>query len=155
MTKFISALITMLAFSSVAQQPTQVVRGQIIDSETEFPLTDVKVQIFTSDTTLMLRTKTDIDGFFTINEVPVGKHQLVATYITYNLKEITIEVNSGKETVLNIPMQEKVLKKEEVVVTGRKKGEVINELALISAQQFSVSETDRYPGSRSDPARME
>src|SRR5690606_5335430 len=43
---------------------------------------------------------------------------------------------------------------EEVVVTGRKKGEVINEMATVSATSFSVEETNRYAGSRGDPARM-
>jgi hypothetical protein len=72
----------------------------------------------------------------------------------YDSKETTIEVNSGKETIVQVPMTESFVEKDAVTVTGRKKGEVINELALISAQQFSVSETDRYAGSRSDPARM-
>lgn len=148
-----TALLVLSTFS-FAQQPTQVVRGQIYDSETQFPLYGVLVQIFTSDTTLLLRTKTDIDGNFRIPKVPVGKHRLTGKYLTYNTKEITIEVNSGKETIINLPMQESVVDHEEVTITGRKKGEVINELALISAQQFSVAETDRYPGSRSDPARM-
>jgi len=63
-------------------------------------------------------------------------------------------VNSGKETIVQVPMMESFIEQEAIVVSGRKKGAVINELALISAQQFSVSETDRYAGSRSDPARM-
>ncbi|MEY4791668.1 MAG: hypothetical protein RIT34_475, partial [Bacteroidota bacterium] len=41
-----------------------------------------------------------------------------------------------------------------VRVVGRKQGEVLNEMAVLSAQQFSVEETNRYPGSRMDPARM-
>ena len=55
---------------------------------------------------------------------------------------------------MNIPLVEFVSEQEEIVVHGRKRGEVLNELALISAQQFSVEETNRYPGSRMDPARM-
>lgn len=154
MKAILTTALLVLSTVSFAQQPTQVVRGQIYDNETQFPLYGVLVQIFTSDTTLLLRAKTDIDGNFRIPKVPVGKHRLTGNYLTYNRKEITIEVNSGKETIINLPMQESVVDHEEVTVTGRKKGEVINELALISAQQFSVAETDRYPGSRSDPARM-
>ena len=97
---------------------------------------------------------TDFDGEFKIPNIPVGKHELTTTILMYDVKTITIEVNSGKETIVQIPMTESFIEQEAVVVTGRKKGQVINELALISSQQFSVSETDRYPGSRSDPARM-
>lgn len=142
-----------LSFLSLAQ-PKQNVRGSIVDSETQFPLSGVKIQILTEDSTLQLRAISDPDGEFRIENVPVGKHELIAAYLTYDTKSITIEVNSGKETIVKIPLQESFVEQEEMVVTGRKKGEVINELALISAQQFSVSETERYPGSRSDPARM-
>jgi len=135
-------------------QPTQVVRGKVFDSESQFPLTGVRVEIFTFDSISKFRALTDLQGKFTVKNVPVGKHELVAKYMTYDSKTITIEVNSGKQSIINIPLQESFLEHEEVTVTARKKGEVINELAFISAQQFSVSETNRYPGSRSDPARM-
>src|SRR5210317_276238 len=138
--------------SALFAQPTQVVRGKAMDSETQFPLVGVKIEIMTSDTVNRYRAITDLDGNYRIANVPVGKHELVATLMTYDPKTITVEVNSGKEAIINVPMQESYLEKEEVVVTARKKGEVINELALISAQQFSVAETDRYAGSRSDPA---
>ena len=140
--------------TAFAQQPTQTVRGKVFDSETQYPLIGAKVQIFTADSTKKYRALSDLDGEFTIANVPVGKHELTATYTLYDAKTITIEVNSGKQTIIQVPMMESFVEKEAVVVTGRKKGEVINELALISAQQFSVAETDRYPGSRSDPARM-
>ena len=65
-----------------------------------------------------------------------------------------MEVISGKELIINMPLIELVTDQEEVVVHARKQGMVINEMALISAQQFSVEESNRYPGSRMDPARM-
>lgn len=147
-------LLLFIGVSTAFAQPTQTVRGKAYDDETQFPLYRVKVEIFTDDSTKQYRALTNIDGEFEISEVPVGKHELVASYSLYDTKTTTIVVNSGKETIVNIPMKESFVEQEEVVVVGRKQGEVINELALISAQQFSVSETDRYPGSRSDPARM-
>lgn len=144
----------LLSFGCFAQQPTQIVRGKVFDAESRFPIYGVKVQIFTSDSTKNYRALTDTLGEFAIKNVPVGKHELFASYMTYDANTITIEVTSGKEVILQVPLQESFAEQQEVVVKGRKKGEVLNELALLSAQQFSVSETDRYPGSRSDPARM-
>ena len=43
---------------------------------------------------------------------------------------------------------------EEVNITARKRYESVNEMATLSARTFSVDETDRYAGSRGDPARM-
>ena len=154
MKSIILALITSVVCNFAFAQPTQTVRGKVYDSETQFPITGAKIQIYTKDSTQKYRTLTNFEGEFEILNVPVGKHELLATYLTYDTKTITIEVNSGKQSIINLPLQESFVEQAEVTVTGRKKGGVINELALISAQQFSVEETDRYPGSRSDPARM-
>ena len=135
-------------------QPKQTVRGKVYDSESQFPLTGVKIHIYTKNSTVKYRALTNLDGEFAIPNIPVGKHKLIATYLTYDAKEVTIEVTSGKQSIINLPLQEHFSEQAEVTAIGRKKGGVINELALISAQQFSVEETDRYPGSRSDPARM-
>lgn len=134
--------------------PTQNVRGKIVDTDTDYPLYGVKVIISTSDSSAFYRGITDADGNFSIPNVVIGKHSLSASLMTYEPRTVTIEVNSGKECIVNVKMSEAFTEKEEVTVVGRKKGEVINELALLSAQQFSVEETNRYPGSRSDPARM-
>lgn len=153
--KTILTLVSILSLSAISwAQPSQTVRGKVVDSETKFPLPGVRLEVLTQDSTAQYRAISDVDGNFEIASVPVGKHQLIAKYSTYDNRTITIEVNSGKQTVVEVPMQESYVEHEEVTVSGRKKGEVINELALISAQQFSVEETNRYPGSRMDPARM-
>ena len=132
---------------------TQTVRGKVFDSETNYPLIGVKLSIQVNQTDL-LRVLSNADGEFEIKNVPIGKYSLEATYALYNPKSSTIEVGSGREVIVNVPMTEMIVLQKEVTVTGRKKGEVLNNMALLSAQQFSVSETNRYPGSRMDPARM-
>ncbi len=140
-------------FLSFGQVPTQTVRGKVFDSETNYPLIGVKLEI-EAKSDAPLRAASNEEGLFEIKNVPVGKYELTAMYALYSTKTITIEVNSGKELIVNLPMTERVSEKQEVKVLGRKKGEVLNEMAVISAQQFSVEETNRYPGSRMDPARM-
>ena len=132
---------------------TQTVRGKVFDSETNYPLIGVKLSIQVNQTDL-LRVLSNADGEFEIKNVPIGKYSLEATYALYNPKSSTIEVGSGREVIVNVPMTEMIVLQKEVTVTGKKKGEVLNNMALLSAQQFSVSETNRYPGSRMDPARM-
>lgn len=139
---------------SFSQTPTQTVRGKVYDSETNFPLVGVKLEIKIPNSE-PFRSISNPDGEFEIKKVPVGKHQITASYSLYESKTVTIEVNSGREMVINIPLTEAISTQEEVTVSARKKGDVINEMAVISAQQFSVEETNRYPGSRMDPARME
>ncbi|MFN5148108.1 MAG: beta-sandwich domain-containing protein [Flavobacteriia bacterium] len=154
MKNFYSLFLILVLNSTAYAQPSQTVRGKVYDSETNFPLYGSKVEIFTGDSLKKFRAITNEEGQFTIEKVPVGKYELEVKIPSHDIKIITIEVNSGKETVANIPMNERIIEQQEVKVTARKKGEVINEMALISAQQFSVEETNRYPGSRMDPARM-
>lgn len=149
-------ILGLLLFSSnlIFSQYTQTVRGKIFDNETKAALIGVKIQIFTADSVKNLRAITDVDGGFEILKVPIGKHELVAKFVSYENKTLTISVESGKETVLEIPMLETFVLQKEVQIVARKQGETINELGLVSAQQFSVEETNRFAGSRGDPARM-
>jgi hypothetical protein len=141
------------SFHFLAQTPTQTVRGKAFDSETNFPLNGVKISIEVGDGNTY-RSVSNEEGTWEIKNVPVGKHELNAVYAFYEGKSQTIEVSSGRELILQIPLQEKISQQNEVKVLTKKRGEVINEMALLSAQQFSVDETNRYPGSRMDPARM-
>ena len=132
--------------------PTQAVRGIVFDNESKFPIVGAKVFLFSEN--FSSKTITAFDGHFLLENIPVGKHELQVSYTLYSSNTLTVEVTSGKEVVVQVPLIEFVSEQKEVVVHGRKRGEVLNELALISAQQFSVEETNRYPGSRMDPARM-
>jgi hypothetical protein len=147
-------LLSFLVFKVLifAQLPTQTVRGKVFDSETNYPLTGAKLLIEVDGQKYMAAATTD--GSFSILKVPVGKHQLVASAAFYDSRTLTIEVTSGRELIVQIPLQEKISEQNAVRVVGRKQGEVLNEMAVLSAQQFSVEETNRYPGSRMDPARM-
>ena len=147
-------LLSFLVFNVLifAQLPTQTVRGKVFDSETNYPLTGAKLLIEVDGQKYMAAATTD--GSFSILKVPVGKHQLVASAAFYDSRTLTIEVTSGRELIVQIPLQEKISEQNAVRVVGRKQGEVLNEMAVLSAQQFSVEETNRYPGSRMDPARM-
>lgn len=147
-------LLSFLVFNALiyAQLPTQTVRGKVFDSETNYPLTGAKLLIEVDGQKYMAAATTD--GSFSIVKVPVGKHQLVASAAFYDSRTLTIEVTSGRELIVQIPLQEKISEQNAVRVVGRKQGEVLNEMAVLSAQQFSVEETNRYPGSRMDLARM-
>lgn len=151
----ISFCFVVLAGKIMAQHtPTQTVRGVVKDVDTDAPVYGVRIDIRTADTTQVFRTMTDPDGVFELLNVPVGKHELIARVASHEPKTMSITVNSGKENVVEIKMQELITEIEEVVVSSRKNGEVLNEMATASAQQFSVEETERYAGSRGDPARM-
>ena len=138
----------------VKSQFTQTVKGRVLDSETQFPLIGARVEIKTADTTKRYLTPTNVNGEFALASIPLGKHELKITFTGYDPSLTTVVVISGRETVLSIYMQERTTETNEIVVEGRLLDETINEMATVSAKQFSIEETERYAGSRADPARM-
>lgn len=135
-------------------QPSQTVRGKIVDKESKFPLIGVSA-LLVNNAAQPVGTVTDVEGNFRLPQVAVGRQTLRFTLVGY--KEIllnNIVVEAGRETVLNLEMEESVTELNTVVVKVKRNGEAANEMALVSARQFSVEETGRYAGSRGEPARM-
>ncbi len=130
----------------------QTVKGKVVDLESQFPLPGVNVKFIDGDFDKGVATA--MNGTFKIENVPLGRHQIRFTFIGYKPLVQTVVVNAGREVILNISIEESTEFLEEFEVTSNEKREVNNEMAIISAQQFSVEETERYAGSRGDPARM-
>jgi hypothetical protein len=64
-------------------------------------------------------------------------------------------IGSAKEEIVNVALVESIKQLDEITVTANEtKGEVLNEMALVSAHTFSVEETQRFAGSFDDPARL-
>lgn len=133
---------------------TQTIRGQVIDNESKISLPGASV-ILVSDSTHKNSATTDIDGYFKLTQIPIGRQAIKVSYIGYKDRIVSnIIVNSAKEVVLNIELEESALAMEAVEITATKKGEVLNEMSTVSARIFSAEEAQRYAGSRADPARM-
>lgn len=145
----------LLSNSSIkSQNLKQTLRGTILDQDGKYPLIGVNVILDKSDP--LVGTTTDIDGNFRLENVPIGRVDLLLRYVGYEDKLLpNILVSSGKEVILELEMQENVVQMQAVEIKAQKeKGEVLNEMAIISSRSFSVEETKRYAGSFSDPSRM-
>jgi hypothetical protein len=141
---------TSLAFG---QGLTQTVRGTILDVDSRLPLIGATVVIVGSNP--VIGTSTDEYGSFKFEKVAIGRIALQTSYLGYEAKIISdIIVSSGKESVLEISMQESFLKLDDVVIRANKKGEAVNDMAMISARSISSEETKRYAGSWDDPSMI-
>lgn len=144
-----------ISFVSVCgQQITQTVRGTVKDEDGKFALIGATVII--SGTNPVKGAVCDNNGEFRLDKVPVGRINLEIKFIGYeDLIIPNVLVSSGKETLLELEMRESFVKVDEIVVKAQKeKGEVLNEMAVISSRSFSVEETKRYAGALQDPSRM-
>ncbi len=155
MKKLILTLAMIVVFTTLTfgQTLTQTVRGTILDTDSKLPL--IAATVIISGSNPIIGTTTDINGNFRMENIPIGRVTLQISYMGYEPKIIpNIEVNSGKEVFLSINLQESVLKLDEIIVSGRKKGEAINDMSLLSVHSITPEETKRFTGGMDDPARV-
>lgn len=134
-------------------QLTQTVRGTLKDKQTFQPIIGAKIIV--ADTDPIMGAISDLDGKFRLENVPVGRQQIVVSFVGYEPIILNnIDVGS-KEVVLTLEMTESVKMMDVVEVTANgEKGEHINKMATVSVRQFSVEESTRFAGSFNDVARM-
>jgi hypothetical protein len=152
--RFHSLLIFLFVIASAyGQDLTQTVRGSLKDKQTFQPIIGAKVVI--ADTDPIIGGITDVDGKFRIENVPVGRHQIVISFVGYEPMILNNMDVGSKELILNLEITEAVNIMKEVEVTAQKeKGEHINKMATVSVRQFSVEQSNRFAGSFNDVARM-
>lgn len=141
----------LLLHSGVQAQYFQTIKGQVTDKESTLPLEGAVVAV--SDLNPPKAATTDASGQFVLDSIPVGKHSISLSYGGYQPFSLdNVLVTSGREVVLHLSMQESARRLREQVVSAKRRSN--NERALASIKTFDVQETERYAGSRGDPARM-
>lgn len=145
-------LLMLILSTTMYGQLTQSIRGTVVDQILQAPVAGATVSIPGINRTVI----TDINGNFRFIDVPVGQHQLHISYVGF--KETTLDniaVNTGKETVLTIPLEINIVSQKEVIIRANsKKNKPLNEMSAVSARAFTVEETQKYAAAVNDPLRM-
>ena len=145
---------TISGLSAQQNSFTQTIKGTVLDEQSGHTLTGVTVQL--EGGASAIAASTDSLGNFSLKQVPVGRQNIKVTMVGFEDAFVAnIEVTSSKEVVVEIKLKERIKKLTDVVVRGGKsKFKALNEMAVVSARQFSVDEAVRYSGTRNDPSRM-
>jgi hypothetical protein len=130
----------------------QTIQGRVIDKSNNLPL--IGATIIINDSTV--GTITDMNGYFEITGIQIGRNNIYVSYVGYTPRYFqNILVKPGKQTILNIELEENIEEIDEVTVNAYSdKSHSINDMALISARAFTIEETERFAGSWGDPSRM-
>jgi hypothetical protein len=150
----IFAVIFCMALNTLhAQTLIQTVRGKVVDQVTKSPISGAAVMLLNTDP--LMGSITDLDGDFKILQVPVGSHTLRVSFVGYkDLILPNVLVNSGKEVVLSLAVEEDFGRLQEVVVMAAEKDRTINDMVAVSGRTFSVEEARKFAASVNDPGRM-
>lgn len=148
---FIFFLLSIFSISFSAQI-TQTVKGKVTDKASGVGLPGVIVKV-KSDASNTLATTTDANGYYKIQNVPIGRQTFIFSMIGYKLNVVSdLIVTSGKEVSLDIELDESTVEIAEVEVKASESNDVAT-MSSINVKSFNLEETERYPGSRQDPAR--
>jgi hypothetical protein len=146
-------VVTVIFPLSLVAQTTQSIRGSVVDIDSKTPLPGANIIVTTSDP--VIGGAADVNGYFTLRNVPIGRHTLKISYIGYETKTLSnIEVTSGKELILNISLQQSFEIQEVTITAEKEKDKSINKMTSVSARQLSIDESMRYAGTLNDVARM-
>ena len=147
---FLFGMISMNAGQQKDSLPAQSVKGIVINTTNQLPVTGASIYVVDSK----LGAISQNDGTFKIKKVPAGRYEIKVTALGMETYNTNIVVTSGKEVYLNIQMAESFITTKEVVVRAEENFKSINESAIVSSTQFTMDDVNRFAGSRSDPARM-
>lgn len=138
----------------IAQNITSSIDGVVLDNETNSPLSFATVKIVSQEE--IVGTVADIDGYFILEGLKVGRYTLEASYVGYKSATISeILVRSGRASTVNFKLSQEGFMIEGIVVMPEKdKVKSLNKLATVSARQINVEEANRYAGGYDDPARL-
>ncbi len=129
----------------------QQIRGKVIDNETGATLPSANIY---QKSNIKNSTVTDLNGNFVL-KVPLGRLDLVASFIGYQMQIIPLLIKSGEEQYIPIHLESSISALKEVVIEAEKdKARTQNELAYASGRSFNIQEANRYAGTLGDPARM-
>ncbi|WP_439490295.1 TonB-dependent receptor [Algoriphagus sp.] len=143
----LTLILCMMSVLSVAQSAGNL-KGKIIEQATKQPLIGVTVQV---DNT-QLGTITDIDGNFSIENLPTGSYSLTLSFIGFQTKKVTdIIISTNKTYYSEFELLDNVGQLGEVTVVAFK-GEN-NPSTPVSAFSYSREEIFRNAGSQGDIMR--
>lgn len=146
-------LIVIIA-DSFSQGLNQTIRGVVTDQDSKLPIAGATVAIAGSNP--LKATITDAQGVFRLDNIPIGRFTIQVSSMGFeNIILPNIVVNSGKEVVLNINMQEAVTQLKAVVVTvDKNRAGVLNDMSIVSGRSVSPEQTNRYAGGFNDPSKI-
>lgn len=114
MKSLLTLFYTLFSFLLLAQ--TGTIRGNVFDEETGDPV--IYGNVLLEGTTL--GTNTDLDGFFSLTDVPAGEYQLVVTYIGYDSTNVAVKVKAGGITYKQVYLKEQSVELATVNISARR-----------------------------------
>ena len=111
----VCSLLFLVSLTTYAQNGG-IVRGNVFDKGSGEPI--IYGTVLLEGTTI--GTDTDLDGFFSLGNVPPGDYNLIASYVGYNSATVPVTVTAGGITYERILLDDSGIQLEGIEISGRK-----------------------------------
>ena len=146
--RFVFTLLLFLPLCLSAQQ-TGVVKGRVFDSKNNEPIPFANVVIWKTTT----GTAADENGYFRIENVPLGFNRLEVSSIGYTTKlSEEFMVNTASERTVNIGLEESQVNLEQVTVKTNPFRKTVE--SPVTLQRIGIAEKEKTPGGNRDKSKV-
>ena len=142
-------LLISCSFNGLCQQIGQKLFGSILQQESLQPIPEVYLILKGDD--FQQQAISDSSGRFTFTDVPPGRYSLRASHLSYSKKvipEIYIKASRPEKVTIHLQERELVLQEAEIQPLPVTRG------TSLHSTTFTIEETQRFPASFFDPARL-
>ena len=144
----------LFASPSFLQPLNKTIRGVITNEDNKPPIAGATVDVEGSNPVKTLLT--NAEGSFRFDDMPIGLFTLLLSFIGYEKIILpNVVVNSGKEVVVNINMQQAVTQLNNILIAvDKNKGQALNDKSIVRGRFISPEQTNRYASGVGDPSRI-
>ncbi len=135
----IVSLFAGLAWADIVSAQTGSLSGTVTDQRTNEAIPGVNILL----QELERGAASDIDGNYTISNIPYGTYNIRATFIGYRTLSRQVEIDASS-TTLDLELREDVLGLQELVVTGQGSG-VERQRLSTNVTSIGARQIDRLP----------
>jgi hypothetical protein len=128
-------------------QVSQIVRGQLLQESTGRPVSGAVVVL--ENVEQRYHTISDTSGRFVLNEVQPGHYSFHVQHVNFSpYREPELQVDASKSIYRRVQLQESIRALDEVEIA------VALPPAPLNKREFTIAQTQRYPATFFDPARL-
>lgn len=130
--KLLSTLLFFGIFVPALWAQTGSLEGTVTEAETGETIPSANVYLLE----LERGAATNIDGEFTVSNIPVGTYTVRISFVGYQTYEERINIQAGQPTVINVELESGAIGLDEVVVTGygtQIKREITSAISAVSS----------------------
>lgn len=120
------------------QVPTATLSGTVQDGENKETIVGATVSI----KALKIGAVTNKSGFFSLKNIPAGKHQVTISYLGFAKKEVALEFAAGEAKKMTFELKKQIAKSGEVTVSAER-GEAEKRQIAVSQVNIPIEQINQ------------